>query len=250
MNSLRKIIFSLVLLLSGLALCGAGLWLLLSPPQYAATARIRLESDPLDSAGNISYGGYFPQVSMEIIKSELVLSNVVASLNLNEVWGKKYSGGEPLKTAKCCAIIRNHLRLMLVRNTKLLDITYYSDDPKEAADVANAIGTGYREYRIQSGKKLVASGLQTLQQQFQDEEKQISLQMTNREQMLRLHQLLAYKIDAVKIELSLKTVMVQIADRAEPPQFPVSTNRPLGAALLAVGLFPLLGGVLLLKSKL
>jgi uncharacterized protein involved in exopolysaccharide biosynthesis len=88
-----------------------------------------------------------------------------------------------------------------------------------------------------------------LQQQYQDEEKQISLQPTNSEQMLGLHKLLAKKIEALKIEPTAKTVMVQFVDQAEPPQFPVSTNRPLGAALLAVGLFPLLGGILLLKSK-
>jgi hypothetical protein len=53
------------------------------------------------------------------------LSNAVAGLNLNVVWGKKYSHGEPLKYTECYAIIRNHLRLTPVRNTKLLDITYY-----------------------------------------------------------------------------------------------------------------------------
>jgi uncharacterized protein involved in exopolysaccharide biosynthesis len=95
----------------------------------------------------------------------------------------------------------------------------------------------------------VASGLQILQQQYQDEEKQISLQPTNSEQMLGLHKLLAEKIESLKMEPSPKTVIVQFVDQAEPPQFPVRTNRPLGAALFAVGLFPLLGGMLLLKSK-
>ncbi len=143
----------------------------------------------------------------------------------------------------------SHLRhTTLVRNTKMVDITYYSDDPKEASDVANAIGVSYKEYRIQSLKKETVQGLQILQRQYQDEEKQISLQPTNSEQMLRLHKLLAKKIEALKIDMpDAKTEMVLIIDQAEPPQFPVSTNRPLGAALLAVGLFPLLGGILLLK---
>ena len=246
-----KVLLGLALLLGGLALCGAGLWLLLSPPQYAATVRIKTENDEPDSSGYMSYGGYFPQVSFEIIQSQLVLSNVVADLNLNEVWGKKYSNGEPLKYAECYEILGNHLRLTLVRNTEfwVFDITYYSADPKEAADVANAIGAGYKEYRIQTRKKLVAGGLQILQQQYQNEEKQISLQPANSEQILGQHKLLAEKIEAMKMEPMPKTVMVQIVAPAEPPQFPASNSHPLGAALLAVGLFPLLGGMLLLKSK-
>jgi uncharacterized protein involved in exopolysaccharide biosynthesis len=245
-----KLLLCLALLLGGLALCGVGLWLLLSPPRYAATERIKIENDKPDSSGYMSYGGYPPQTSFEIIQSELVLSNVVAGLNLNVVWGKKYSTGEPLKYAECYVIIINHLRFTVVRNTKMVDITYYSDDPKEAADVANAIGVTYKEYRIQSRKKLAAAGLQILQQQYQDEEKQISLQPTNSEQMLRLHKLRAEKIEEMKKNMpDAKTEMVQIIDQAEPPQFPISSNRPLGAALIAVGLFPLLGGILLLKSK-
>jgi uncharacterized protein involved in exopolysaccharide biosynthesis len=68
--------------------------------------------------------------------------------------------------------------------------------------------------------------------------------------MLRLHKLRAEKIEEMKKNMpDAKTEMVQIIDQAEPPQFPISSHRPLGAALIAVGLFPLLGGILLLKSK-
>lgn len=244
-----KLILCLAFLLGGLALCGAGLWLLASPPQYAATARIRIENDEPDSAGNGGYGGFFYQADFEIIQSELVLSNVVASLNLNDVWRKKYSHGEPLKSAECHVIIKNHMRLTPVRNAKTVDITYYSDDPREAADVANAIGAGYQEYRNQSRKKMLATGLQMLRRQYQDEEKQISLSPTNSKRVIRMHKLLAEKIEEVE---ALKIDMpdsVAFVDRAEPPQSPDGSNRPLGAALLAVGLLPLLGGILLLKSK-
>ncbi|MGO8765104.1 MAG: hypothetical protein ACLQSR_08240 [Limisphaerales bacterium] len=108
-----KLLLCLALLLGGMVLCGAGLWLLLSPPQYAATARIKMESDEPDSAGNVSYDPYFIQTEFEALQCQLVLSNVVAGLNLNAVWGKKYSAGEPLKYAECYAIIRKHLRFTL-----------------------------------------------------------------------------------------------------------------------------------------
>ena len=163
-----KLLLSLALLLGGLALCGAGLWLLFSPPQYAATARIKLENDEPDSSGYMSYGGYYVQTSFEIIQSQLVLSNVVAGLNLNMVWGKKYFHGTPLKNTECWEIIKTHMRLTPVRNTKLVDITYYSGDPKEAADMANAIAKAYQDCRIQSRQEMAAKGIAALQQQYQN----------------------------------------------------------------------------------
>jgi uncharacterized protein involved in exopolysaccharide biosynthesis len=277
-----KLILGLALLIGGLALCLVGLWLLFSPLQYAATARVEMENDELDSSGNISYDPYFIQTSFEVIQSQLVLSNVVAGLNLNVVWGRKHSNGKPLKYVECYVILKNHLQETLVRNTRQIDITYYSSDPKEAVDVANAIAKAYNEYRIQSRKELAARGLQALQQQYANEEKQILILQTNVEQLHQkfsiqdgasnnhlpdqqpyweakkqldrltdFHKLLASKIEAgKKLDVKMpKTMMVQIVALAEPPQSPVNPDRPLGAALLAVGLFPLLGGILLLKSK-
>lgn len=275
-----KLILCLALLLGALALCGTGLWLLLSPPQYAATARVKIERDEA-ALGEDSYDPYFIETEFEMMQSQLVLSNVIADLNLEETWGKKHFHGEPLKTAQCYAILRDHLRFMSVRNTRFVDITYFSDDPKEAADIANAIAESYQKYRLESLRTQTLLGIEALQQQFQDEEKHISMLQTNVEQLRRkygiqsdastdhpseqqpywkakneldrlreLQKLLASKIEAIKLDEKMpKDNRVQIIDQAVPPQFPASPDRALGAALLVVGLFPLLGGILLLKSK-
>lgn len=111
-------ILGLALLLGGLALADVGLWLLLSPAQYAATAKIWVVNDvddypvyrPNDKTV-IPYDPYFIQTTFEIIQSELVLSNVVTTLNLNETWGKKYLAGSKLKVAESIKIINRHLRL-------------------------------------------------------------------------------------------------------------------------------------------
>jgi len=42
---------------------------------------------------------------------------------------------------------------------------------------------------------------------------------------------------------------VEIIEAAKPPEFPVSPNRWPDATLLAIGLFPTIGGFLLLKSS-
>ena len=281
MRQLERDRLALVLLLGGLILCGTGLWLLLSPAQYAARVRIKIENDEPDIEGNVSYDPYFVQTSFEIIKSQLVLSNVVADLNLKEVWGKEHFYGEPLKTARCYAILRRHMRLTPIGNTKFVDITYYGDTPKEAADVANAIGESYKKYRVDSLTILRLRGIEALQQQFQNEDKRIMMLQTNVEQLRQkygiqdnvstnlipeqqpywdaknqldrrreFHKFLALKIKAEKLDVKIpKANVVLIIHLAEPSQFHGCRNRPLGAALLVAGLFPLLGGILFLKSK-
>jgi uncharacterized protein involved in exopolysaccharide biosynthesis len=74
------------LLLAGLALGGAGLWLLLSPAQYKATATIAVRVDNMDVGGigqGMIYDPYFLQTELEILKSPNVLGKVVEALNLN-----------------------------------------------------------------------------------------------------------------------------------------------------------------------
>src|ERR1700742_2624003 len=65
------------------------------PESYASTARIKVENDVTDipgmngtpSAGIGGYDPYFIQTTFEIMNSQLVLSNVIARLNLNIEWG-------------------------------------------------------------------------------------------------------------------------------------------------------------------
>ena len=68
--------------------------------------------------------------------------------------------------------------------------------------------------------------------------------------LLDFHKLLAAKIEAEKLELNMpKPSPVEIVDLATPPKLPVGPDRLLGALLFAIGLFPSVGGFLLLKSS-
>src|SRR5271154_305865 len=66
------------------------------PESYSSTARIKVEQEGTDipsmnglSASDRPYDPFFLQTTFEIIQSEVVLSNVISSLNLNVNWGKK-----------------------------------------------------------------------------------------------------------------------------------------------------------------
>ena len=157
------------------------------PESYASTARIKVERDVLNipgmgnsaTADSTGFDPYFIQTTFEIMQSEIVLSNVIATLDLNDKWRKKFNNGEMFKTTDTMAILKDIMSLNPVRNTKLIAITVYSDDAKEAADIANAVAESYREYRLESQQQLALTGLKALQDQYDQEQAEISTVQSN-----------------------------------------------------------------------
>ncbi len=160
------------------------------PESYASTCKIKVENDVNDAnIGNaplpsqMMYDAYFLQTTFEIINSQLVLSNVIATLNLNVEWGKKFFNGETLKTTETMEILKGRMGLAPVKNTKLMSITVYSDDKNEAAQIANTIADAYKTYRIESRSKYARSGLTVLEKQFLEESNQIASVKKNIEEL-------------------------------------------------------------------
>jgi capsular exopolysaccharide synthesis family protein len=152
----------------------------LLPESYASTARIRIEPDTISDirwVGDVmpyaAYDPYFIQTEFEIIQDRVVLGKVIESLNLNEVWGKKYFGGEMLKTPETMEFLKKRMSLMPVRNTKLIEITVYSEDKNDAARLANTIAETYRDYRLHLRRQLSLNGIKVLEDRFQSDGEQI-----------------------------------------------------------------------------
>jgi capsular exopolysaccharide synthesis family protein len=150
------------------------------PESYASTCKVKIENDVNDSPGGnaptpsqTSYDPYFVQTTFEIMSSSLVLSNVVSTLNLNVEWGRKYYNGDTLKTTESMEILRGRMSLAPVRSSKLISITVYSDDPKEAALLANTIAEAYKTYRIETRRETTVKGLDVFEGQYLDESNQI-----------------------------------------------------------------------------
>ena len=178
------------LLFAGLASCGVGLWLLLSPAQYQATARIAvMEMDNSESEHYFNayperrptgvYDWYSIQPIFITIRSESILSKVALALNLHEEWRKKYCGGGTLTTNAAIAMLKKHLNLAGVRNTRLIEISFTSGDPNEAARIANAIAEAYQGYRVELRNQVLMKGIEVLKQEYQAEEKKLQMLQTN-----------------------------------------------------------------------
>jgi capsular polysaccharide biosynthesis protein len=237
------------------------------PESYASTARIMVESD---AAPVIGYDPYFLQTTFEIIQSQFVLDPAINRLNLNVEWGKKYFNGETLKTTETMEMLKQRMHLDIVRNTKLIAITVYSEDKDEAAHIANAIAESYRDYREKFHTELTAKGIDSLQEQCQKDEEQIrqfqsdldSLseqfkiengasasrspqeqpywdKKRDLDQLVGFHKMLATKIEAEKLDAKIpKALPVEIIDSATPGLMPVRPNKPLNITLGAIaGIF-------------
>jgi uncharacterized protein involved in exopolysaccharide biosynthesis len=120
------------------------------PETFASTARIKVDSDQIwnQRPATNAYDPQFIPTQLEIITSETILGRVIDILNLNEVWMKRYLDGGSLKASESFALLRARLEVRQVPNTTLLDIRVCSENPREAADLANAIAEAYAKWRL------------------------------------------------------------------------------------------------------
>ena len=142
----------------------------LVPEKYASTCRVRVEKED-DGISTLTgnalcigwrYDPDFVKSTFEIIHSPAVLTNVIAKLNLNVRWGERYNGGGTWPTWESLAMLQHNLELGVVRGTKLINITCYSVDKYEAAEIANAVAEAYGDYEMNVRKKTTLAGLNTL----------------------------------------------------------------------------------------
>ena len=150
------------------------------PEQFASTATLKIERDKSDIdeiAGNSrisAFDPYYIQTEFEVIQSETILSNVVDVLGLNDKWGKKYNDGQRFKTHESMAILKNRLNLRPRRNTALIDATVYSENPNDAAELAQAVAETYRQWRLEKGQRIGKGGVKALADRLKIEDEKIA----------------------------------------------------------------------------
>lgn len=130
------------------------------PETYVSAARIRVDlpatSQNADTNAAATFPGFYDshllRTEFEVIQAEIVLRRVIENLNLNAAWGKRYAGGEKLKTTESLELLKARLDLRPVRGTSLVQIRTHSESPSEAAELANAVAESYGQYLAESGR--------------------------------------------------------------------------------------------------
>jgi Mg-chelatase subunit ChlD/type II secretory pathway pseudopilin PulG len=137
------------------------------------TARITVEREHPDigrvagSTVGQAYDPYFIQTEQETIKSDAVLKKAVENLKLD--------GGDKSKTKAAVQQLKKDIDVITVKDAKSIDIGAKSAKPEEAARIANAVAQAYKEYRAEEYEGLKNHGIQSLQQQFAEQDQKVKL---------------------------------------------------------------------------
>ena len=140
----------------------AAVTLAVLPRTYMSAARVRIEkADPRSqnapqlNGSRFDFDPYFIQTEGEIIWSQSVLEPVVENLGLQRRWAERYGAAQEMTRSEVMRLLRASLEVRPTRNTTLLEIRCYSEDAREAADLANAIAEGYQTHRTPSRVEIV-----------------------------------------------------------------------------------------------
>lgn len=219
------------------------------PESFKSNARLRIERDPSDISGLVDSGAgrdydpHFIHTEMQILQSEIVLSRAIGVLDLNRQWGRKYGGGNPLKTTETLAMLRARLSVLPVGDTSVVEIDAYAERPEEAAKLANGVAEAYRDYRLQLRQERTVSSLQQLERAYEENQAKITTvraqiaDLTREpgdadasrspdanqrlESLMGVDQMLGVKIAAAKAGLGTFTIgPTEIVDKATPSARP------------------------------
>jgi uncharacterized protein involved in exopolysaccharide biosynthesis len=186
-----------VVLLVGAVASGAGLIMLADPDTYQAVARTKVDPP-------VFPGPYFIQTEFEFIWSDHVLGKVIEKLNLTELWGKRRAQRSNLAKAEAIGLLKRQMDLRIVPNTEVIEIIVRSNEPVEAAKIANTIAEVFRDFRRDENRQLRIEAEKTRPQP-----------LTGRTE--------------------ISDPMVEIIDIASVPLRPVRPNRPLCATIFLFG---------------
>ncbi len=194
----------LIALVVAVCLVGAAVQSFLATPVYRATALLNLERDkgsPLDlESGKIYYYDLynpdFLPTQTRLIKSREIAERVVQRLglagNTKQVSGA-LSGDTGDKTAtqtgkassdavlRAAQAIQGGIQVNPVRGTTLVELSYASFSPKDAADVANAVAEAYLDWVMESKYRAVGQASRFLTAQIE----QLKVEVDEKERQLQ-----------------------------------------------------------------
>ena len=180
---LRRSLILMVFLLCVVTSTLLTFWL---PKQYSSTARIEVLKDTPEIAvtqggANVSALGadpYFLTTQFKIIESYAILTNVIASLHLDEKLAAQV-GDPPWSMDRTYGALYGRISVEQTRMTTLIEISVKNPDPKMAADIANAVVEAYREWRLEKWKNERYGGITALQETLKEDEAKVTTMESN-----------------------------------------------------------------------
>lgn len=155
-------------------------------PTFSSTVRIEIEKDAKDinpiggQQQDTGFDPYFMATEFEKILSTSVLLPVITNSTSGQDFIGRWSDrlglreGERLTPDEAYSYLRRNLDVEQSRNTKLVDITVFSPDKAEAAELANLIVESYKYWRESTRSNYVSSAIAVLRTELQEQDKRVN----------------------------------------------------------------------------
>ncbi|MCS7063802.1 MAG: polysaccharide biosynthesis tyrosine autokinase [Methylacidiphilales bacterium] len=148
---------------------------------YAATAQIQVNKPQRDievfrrDHSNF-YDPHYFQSEFELIQSKKILYPVIEKLGLDKVYAQRLLKQDtPLPVDLMYDYLtKNLLKLDYRRGTNIITITGLSEDPEEAARIANSIAQVYIDTRREDEKARASRGLKSLSEEIEKQRKVVA----------------------------------------------------------------------------
>lgn len=146
------------------------------PKIYASASRIKVEQERLtvevfQQQGYAGYDPYFLQTQYEIIQSQKILYPVIDRYELRKHWAY---GGDPLPLEVAFRKLRGAMAVQRYRDTSLIEIRVFDQDPQLAANLANYIADAFEKDRLEVRRQQTMKGLLKVQEELDKQSKKVS----------------------------------------------------------------------------
>jgi succinoglycan biosynthesis transport protein ExoP len=113
------------------------------------------------------------QAEFEIMQSPKVLLPVITNLGLDKKWASTvfHSNAEKITSLEALGYLSGILHIDYKRGTNLVTIAVSSEDPKEAAQIANAVATSYKAMRDDEENQRTSLGADSIRADIAQQEK-------------------------------------------------------------------------------
>lgn len=106
----------------------------------------------------------------QVIKRTSILYPVIDGLKLQGKWSGK---GQQLTREQCFIILRNRVQVEDIRNTDLLQVSVFDQDPHLAAEIANKIVAVYQDTRLEEEKDIMNRAITSMNEEIVKQRKRV-----------------------------------------------------------------------------
>ncbi len=154
---------------------------LMMPNKYTATTRLEVREDAMDvdpfydrQSARMGFNPFFLMTQEKIMQSRPVLTEVIRNLNLQKAWGAKLNEDKsPISPELALQVLSRNVRIAQDRDTTLMNISATSEEPKEAADIANEIANVYRERRLNIKRREIQRAIDAMANEVRKQQERV-----------------------------------------------------------------------------